>query len=128
MPSIQLNLWRLSQALAVTVVIALAGCGNLNSIHRTLNTNRGQGVLIDAKQRAIVVGERSDINGTQEAGKLRYVACAEPSPDALSAYAAQFGGEPGLVPVGGEGTSRNLAIKTVMQEAAASIGIRTSSI
>lgn len=127
MPSIQLNLRHLSLALVVTAAIALAGCGNLHSIHRTLNTNSDQGVLIDAKQRAIVVGERSDSDGTL-AGKRRYVACAEPSPDALSAYAAQFDGEFGLAPVGEAGTNRNLAIRAAVQEAAASIGIRTSSI
>ena len=103
--------------------VALAGCGNLNSIHRPLHTASGTGALIDAKQRAIVVGERVDVNGNR-----RYVACAEPSPDAMSAYAAEFAGELAMSPLGSDGTNRSAAVKGALQEAAAFIGMRTPSI
>lgn len=113
-------LWR---ALVVTAVFALVGCANFNSIHRALDTSSGQGVLIDVKQRAIIVGQ-----GPGQAGRSRNVICAEPSPDALSAYAAQLSGELGLSPVNGAGTSRNLGIRSAMQEAAAFVGMRTPSV
>jgi hypothetical protein len=115
------RLWRLLCLAAAAC--GLAACGNLNSIHRTLDTASGTGALIDAKQRAIIVGQRVDANGNR-----RYVACAEPSPDAMSAYAAEFAGELALSPLGTDGTSRSAAIKSALQEAAAHIGMRTPSI
>lgn len=160
------RLWRLLCLAAAAC--GLAACGNLNSIHRTLDTASGTGALIDAKQRAIIVSQRSDEvlqrevvtepvkaaadggakNGmpatpgagdkasvataavtTREWGsEKRYVACAEPSPDAMSAYAAQFAGELAMSPQGADGTNRSAAIKGALQEAAAFIGMRTPSI
>lgn len=123
------RLWRLLCLAAAAC--GLAACGNLNSIHRTLDTASGNGVLIDAKQRAIIVSQRSDevtSNDQTSQREKRYIACAEPSPDAMSAYAAQFAGELAMSPQGADGTNRSAAIKGALQEAAAFIGMRTPSI
>ncbi|MDD5716240.1 MAG: hypothetical protein PHW64_00425 [Sulfuricurvum sp.] len=94
--------------------VFLSGCANLNSIARDFNINEGQGKLIDAKQRAIIVHQRPETNQT--------VVCAEPSPDALSAYAMQLALE-GNIP-------NNVAgkIATSLQEGTSFTGLRTQSI
>ena len=92
-----------------------SGCGaNFNSIHRSLDTSSGKGVLIDAKQRAVFVGQRVDGNNRPQT-----VVCPEPSPDALSAYAAELAAKSDKIGLGFAGAS---------QESAASIGIRTSGL
>lgn len=134
------RLWRLLCLAAAAC--GLAACGNLNSIHRTLDTASGNGVLIDAKQRAIIVSQRSDVvtvNRMVEQAKgqplklekvdeiqRRYIVCGEPSPDAMSAYAAEFSAE--LAKSSADGGNRSAAIKGALQEAAAFIGMRTPSI
>lgn len=88
------RLWRLLCLAAAAC--GLAACGNLHSIHRTLDTASGTGVLIDARQRAIIVSQRSDevtSNEQTSQREKRYIACAEPSPDAMSAHAAEFSAE-----------------------------------
>lgn len=104
-----------------TLVISLSGCswGNFQSIHRPLDTASGKGALVDIKQRAIVVGERSvkgSANPGMEQGSITVV-CAEPSPDAMAAYAAELAAKTGKVEVGAG-----------MQEGAAFTGLRTTSI
>jgi hypothetical protein len=91
--------------------LALSGCANINSIHRDLNL-QGKSVALDAKQRAIFSLER----GAQS------VICAEPSPDALSAFSASLSG----TLTRSEGEAAQLA--AAMAEQAASIGLRTQSI
>lgn len=121
------RLWRLLCLAAAAC--GLAACGNLNSIHRTLDTASGTGALIDAKQRAIIVSQRSDevtSNEQTSQREKRYIACAEPSPDAMSAYAAEFSAE--LAKSSADGGNRSAAIKGALQEAAAFIGMRTPSI
>lgn len=86
----------------------------MNSIARNFDVNKGVGKLIDVKQRAIIVVKRKDANAT--------VVCAEPSPDALSAYAMQLALE-GSTPSQGE-----LKLAASSQESAAYIGLRTQSI
>ena len=66
--------------MALTALL-LGGCANMNSIHRRLDLSKGDGALIDIKQRAILVS-----SATNHETRV----CAEPSPDALSAYAAQM--------------------------------------
>ena len=102
----------------------LTGCGNLNSIHHFLTVDEGTGAMVDIKQRAIIVSkkkiEKTDAQGYSQ--KTQTIVCAEPSPDALSAYAAELaaeGGIPGKV-------SAKLAGAT--QESAAFVGLRTQSI
>lgn len=99
-----------SWAAAVAAVV-LSGCANLNSIHRDLDL-QGKSVALDAKQRAIFSLSR----GSQS------VICAEPSPDALSAYGASLTG----TRTSSEGEAAQLA--AALAEQAASIGLRTQSI
>lgn len=103
---------------AVTTV--LVGCGNLNSVYRDFEVDKGVGAMVDIKQRAVIASTRVEKNG--EVTKTRTVVCAEPSPDALSAYAAELSAKadtPGK-------TSAQLA--AAFQESAAFVGLRTQSI
>lgn len=93
--------------------MALASCGNLNSVHRTLDTSTGQGVLIDIKQRAILAVK--DTNASP-------VICAEPSPDALSAYAFDLAAEGKLA------AGKSVGATLGSAESAAFVGLRTQSI
>lgn len=114
------------------MLAGLTGCANVNSVYRPIYAADGQGALIDVKQRAILVGKRES-NGkgeTLEGNTPRqFVICAEPSPDAMSAYAGEFAGKLALSPVGeAMGKSESLAIQGAMREAAAYVGMRTPSV
>lgn len=105
----------------VTLLSCMAiftGCANLDSIHRDLAVDSGTGALIDVKQRAILVSRQK----ASDDANPHSVICAEPSPDALSAYAAQLAIE-GKSPQGFGGT-----LAASSQESAAYIGLRTQSI
>ena len=103
----------------IVCIINLAGCSaNHNSIYRDLNTSAGTGALVDIKQRAIVAGERKGKSSTE----TRNVVCAEPSPDSLSAYAAEIAAKDDT----GKGVSGEVA--AAFQESAAFVGLRTQSI
>jgi len=95
----------------VTIGFCVASCGNLNSVHRTLDTSNGQGVLIDIKQRAILAAKSED----------RFVVCAEPSPDSLSAYAFDLAAE-------GSFPGKSLGATLGSAESAAFVGLRSQSI
>ncbi len=100
-------------------IVNLAGCSaNHNSIYRDLKTSAGTGALVDIKQRAIVAGERK---GKTPAENINVV-CAEPSPDSLSAYAAEIAAKADT----GKGVSAEVA--AAFQESAAFVGLRTQSI
>ena len=105
---------------ALLLVISILGCGNLNSIHRDFNVDDGNGALIDIKQRAIIVSKKTDKSGTSAGRKT--VVCAEPSPDALSAYAAELAAEADLPQ---EVTARFVS---AFQESSSFTGLRTQSI
>lgn len=92
------------------------GCANLNSVHRELKVSEGTGALIDIKQRAIVVSKR-----TTPSGEV-VVVCAEPSPDSLSAYAAELAAKAELP----SGVAAQLS--GAFQEGASFTGLRTQSI
>ncbi len=104
-------------ALSATLLGALSGCANFNSIYRPIDTVNGPGALVDAKQRAILVGNRIESAGSTTT--TQRVVCPEPSPDALAAYAAEIAA-----------TSEKVGAQVAasFQESAASIGVRTSSI
>lgn len=105
--------------LSIFSVVVLSGCSaNHNSIYRDLKTSAGTGALVDIKQRAIVAGER---NAKTADGK-QIVVCAEPSPDSLSAYAAEIAAKADT----GKGVSAEVA--AAFQESAAFVGLRTQSI
>lgn len=105
--------------LTPTLVLAIAltsGCANLNSVYREFDVDSGKSVMVDIKQRAVIASKHTDGN------KSKTVICAEPSPDALSAYAAELAAE-GKLP---EGTAVQLA--AAFQESSSYVGLRTQSI
>lgn len=103
---------------AFSFVLAVTGCANFNSIYRPFDLSQGSGALIDIKQRAIIVGNgpRGDDGTTKNV-----VVCAEPPPDALSAYAASLSASGDLL---GKGSAEGAAS---LLEGAAFIGLRTTS-
>ena len=103
--------------LVLGAAIVLAGCGNLNSIYRPLDIDSGTGALVGIKQRAILVTHHDDEGGKDNHSKRSIIVCAEPYPDALSAYAASLSG--------GDETVKASA---AFQESSAYVGLRTSSI
>ncbi|MEW6267252.1 MAG: hypothetical protein AB1641_29615 [Thermodesulfobacteriota bacterium] len=106
----------LKLTLMFVIVILLAGCANFNSIFREINVNEGKGALVDIKQRAVIVTQKND--GT----KSKTIVCAEPSPEALSAYASQIAAEAKLP----ESVAVQLALAA--QESSSFTGLRTQSI
>lgn len=107
------------KSLVILAIVGLSACSaNHNSIYRDLKTSAGTGALVDIKQRAIVAGERK---GNKPEDKINVV-CAEPSPDSLSAYAAEIAAKADT----GKGVSAEVA--TAFQESAAFVGLRTQSI
>lgn len=88
-----------------------AGCANVNTLARSssIPTQRGgKAIHLDAQQRLVVFTA------------MKY--CAEPSPDALAAYAAALGFSGSKLP--GDSLSASGALNSV----AGSIGLRTQSI
>jgi len=77
------------------VSVLLQGCANFNSIYREFNIGSGdkptKSITMDVKQRTVL---SSVIRSEDKNGKLveKTVICAEPSPDALSVYAAGLSG------------------------------------
>jgi hypothetical protein len=96
----------------LALLFSFSGCAKLNSIHRTLDVNEEKGALIDIKQRAIIVKKR----GTE------IVVCAEPSPDALSAYAAELAGKADVP------AEISAELAAAFQEGSSYVGLRTQSI
>ncbi|MCB1864005.1 MAG: hypothetical protein KDG50_01125 [Chromatiales bacterium] len=100
-----------------SILLVATGCANLSSVHRDLNVDEGKGALIDIKQRAIFASRQVHSDGS-----ARTLVCAEPSPDSLSAYAAEFAAEANL--------PNNVAaqLTAALQEGSAFVGLRTQSI
>ncbi len=91
--------------LCVSVTL-LAGCSS--TTFKTFNVAEGESLSIDASQRTILVkGDK---------------VCAEPSPDAMRALAAQFAAE-AVLPNG-----PNAKVSSSLSETAATIGVRTATI
>jgi hypothetical protein len=99
------------KALVLCACVVLAGCANFDSIYRTIDVN-GKAVSIDAKQRAVFSAD-----ATKKA-----VICAEPSPDALSAYGASLSG------TFAKSSTEQAQLAAALAEQSASIGLRTQSI
>lgn len=93
--------------------LLLAACANLQTVDRSTTlpgegTKHGKAVHLDAQQRLLVVRNKS--------------ACAEPSPDALAAYAASLG-------FGISAQTQGAAsLANAVESSAGSIGLRTQSI
>ncbi len=100
---------KLSSALALIIIaLSVSGCGKWNSVYRTHKFVDDKSALIDIKQRGII--SKGDIT------------CAEPSPDALAAYAGELAAKADIAgKKAGELTG-------AYQEAASFVGMRSHSI
>lgn len=100
--------------LIIVAILFMSGCARLDTVKRGLDV-REKGVLIDIKQRAIIS------SGSDNADNPPIV-CAEPSPDAMTAFAAELAAE-GTTP---QGISAEL--RAAIQNSATFVGLRTQSI
>ena len=106
--------YRTSLIVNIIIIFSFVACADFNSIGRMTKLpgpegNEGIAIHLDAKQRIVFA-------------KAFGAICAEPSPDALSAFANSLGAGVS-VPQQGAGS-----IALALQESAASIGLRTQSI
>ena len=94
----------------IVFALLLAGCANLETVNRRSHLpNEGLAVHLDAPQRLAVANKKGWV-------------CAEPSPDALQAYASSLG-------LGFDTASKNsAALSQALAASAGSIGLRTQSI
>jgi hypothetical protein len=106
---------------------ALCGCANLDSIYRPLELgSNSNAVALDVKQRAIFSVSRVVKGDDGKFGDSKVI-CAEPSPDALSAYA--FGGGLTAAMQGATAAAKTQAQMAIAAaETSGSIGLRTQSI
>ena len=109
--------------------LTLSGCiANMNSVRHKFKVSDGKSQLIDVKQRSILVSskqekiEETEGNKTTIRTKSHPIVCAEPSPDAMSAYAAEMAAKGGS-----EGKAYG-ELSAAMQESASFVGMRTASI
>ena len=109
--------------------ITLSGCiANMNSVRHKFKIRDGKSQLIDVKQRGIFISSKEErIEETIADKKITRtikspIVCAEPSPDAMSAYAAEMAAKGGS-----EGKAYG-ELSAAMQESASFIGMRTASI
>lgn len=102
----------------------LSACANLSSVRHGLDTTNGHGVLIDIKQRAILASTRIEYDGAgnRNGGNRHSIVCAEPSPDALSAYAVDLAAKANLA------SGKSLGAGFGTAESSAFVGLRTQSI
>lgn len=114
---------------AGVIVLFLAGCANLQTVGRSSTLpNNGVAVHLDAIQRVVLTrpSSGSDLSGAAQGNPdSRYptlLACAEPSPDAIQAYASSFG--LGVATP----SQQSVSIAQALAASAGSIGLRTQSI
>ena len=82
------NGYRRLMLITPVLLITLSGCGaNFSSIYRTTGIEESKIVLIDAKQRAIIINAGKTKSGP--------IVCAEESPDVFSVLSAAFGASGG---------------------------------
>ncbi|HBP87145.1 MAG TPA: hypothetical protein DD706_05550 [Nitrospiraceae bacterium] len=112
----------------LVLFMATSGCGWWNTAYRDFNIDDGSGAMVDIKQRAVVASTIREKIEENKAGQLTTTTnsqtrvCAEPSPDALSAYAAEIAGK---VDVAGKAGAE---LAAAMQENSSFVGLRTQSI
>ncbi len=114
-------------ALLLPVLVGLQGCSSLthyNSVRavEASDGNRSEILLMDAKQRVVFPTMHQIRNFEGEVIDTIRAFCAEPSPDALSALAAQFGASVSVE------TKADVSANGGFAESAANIGLRTASI
>jgi hypothetical protein len=110
-----------SAIFVLLLAVMLPGCANWAGYNkqRDFIDNQPSVVFVDAKQRAVISNQQSG-SATQQQMLRRF--CAEPSPDALSAFAASAGLNLSVP------TKGDLGYSQAFSEGAASIGLRTQSI
>jgi hypothetical protein len=93
-----------------SIAILIAGCANFNTIDRSTDLpGGGKAIHLDAPQRLVFTNSTGDV-------------CAEPSPDALQAYAASFNGS------GKTASGVEAQLAAAFSETSGSIGLRTQAI
>lgn len=109
--------------------LTLSGCiANMNSVRHKFKISDEKSQLIDVKQRGIFISstEEKIEEGTGDKKitrtKRHPIVCAEPSPDAMSSYAAEMAAKGGS-----EGKAYG-ELSAAMQESASFVGMRTASI
>lgn len=108
-----LHVYSLRSLAMIVLMLLFAGCADLQTVGRRTefpvgDANKGLAIHLDAQQRLVLTA------GTKY--------CAEPSPDALAAYASSLG-------FGISGSDRNSASTAgALQGSTGSIGLRTQSI
>ena len=112
----------LTMSAAVCLPLFLAACDG-STIYKKSDLGGVQTLSIDAKQRLVLVGTRTEEDGT----KTRVV-CAEPSPDALVAQAAVLSASGAYKQGDANAPSAGGNVGVGLQESASSIGLRTQSI
>lgn len=99
---------------AVLMIVAIAaGCSG--KTFNKFDVDKGESVTIDASQRAIIV-TNSEADG-------RRLVCAEPSPDALTAFAGEVAAKASI-----DNADVAAELSGALRETAASIGVRTATI
>jgi hypothetical protein len=98
------------RSLCLAIAFVVSGCANISTLHRwTWLPGNGQALHLDAPQRVVL---------TNASG----FACAEPSPDALQAYASAIGAS------FASPDDKAASLSGAMNTGAGSIGLRTQSI
>lgn len=120
------SLFRL-RASIVAAACALQGCAGLTHFNdvstvRTADGGKSQLLLMDAKQRVVFPTTHRVRDANGKVVEIFRAFCAEPSPDALSALAAQFGASVSIE------TKADVSANGGFAESAANIGLRTASI
>ncbi|WP_426139210.1 hypothetical protein [Pseudomonas sp. DWP3-1-2] len=112
---------KIRQALGLLSLAGVSACGNWDAVYRTHDFRSEGSAIVDIKTRSILASpitvELAD--GTK---KTYSRVCAEPSPDALTSYAAQLSVQKEVF----EGASTGLA--GGYQGAAAFVGMRTQTV
>lgn len=102
-------------AIVIAATTVLSGCSG-STIFRQTALGNANVLSVDARQRVVIEGTRKDHT---------HVVCAEPSPDAIVASAAELAAS-GSAPIGNTTVTAKLA--AAYGETAASIGVRTETI
>ncbi len=114
------------QAGVIVVAVALQGCSGLTHYNdvssvRTADGGKTELLLMDAKQRIVYPTTHRVRDANGKVVEIFRAFCAEPSPDALSALAAQFGASVSI------DTKADVSANGGFAESAANIGLRTAS-
>lgn len=106
------------------LAMLVSGCANWSSVYRDFSVDDGEGAMVDIKQRAVIASKKTITTKLKdkETTESQVIVCAEPSPDALSAYAAELSAESS---VPGKAT---VQLAAALQESSSFVGLRTQSI